>query len=51
MIKKMEVFVISMNNERYSAAEKNLVGSGFLKAQLVRFPATVGATVDLNDSI
>jgi|694.fasta_scaffold31424_3 GR25 family glycosyltransferase involved in LPS biosynthesis len=46
----MEVFVISMNNERYSAAEKNLVGSGFLKAQLVRFPATVGATVDLNDS-
>lgn len=46
----MEVFVISMNDERFSAAEKNLVGSGFLKAQLVRFPATVGATVDLNDS-
>jgi len=46
----MEVFVISMNDERFSAAEKNLVGSGFSKTQLVRFPAVIGDSVDLNDA-
>lgn len=45
----MEVFVISMNDERYQSAEKNLTGSGFLKSQIVRFPAVVGSTIDLSD--
>ena len=45
----MEVFVISMNDDRYQSAETNLIGSGFLKSQIVRFPAVVGTTIDLND--
>jgi GR25 family glycosyltransferase involved in LPS biosynthesis len=45
----MEVFVISMNDDRYQSAETNLIGSGFLKSQIVRFPAVVGSTIDLND--
>ena len=48
--KRMEVFVISMTEDRYSAAEQNLKGSGFYESQIVRFPAVNGQTVDLTDS-
>lgn len=45
----MEVFVISMNDDRFTTAETNLVEAGFLKTQIVRFPAVDGALVDLNN--
>jgi GR25 family glycosyltransferase involved in LPS biosynthesis len=47
----MEVFVISMTDERFSSAEQNLLGSGFLHAQIVKYPAVIGTEVDLENSL
>ena len=45
----MEVFVITMSDERFEAAESNLVKAGTPRPQIVRFPATVGKNVDVTD--
>lgn len=40
-----------MTEERFSSAEHNLIGAGFLRAQIVKYPAVIGAEVNLEDSI
>lgn len=47
----MEVFVISLakHHDRYNSAETQLLRAGFLKTQIVHFPAVEGSKVNIDD--